>query len=256
MRKSSTPGSSFSATMASITTITTPPSQCSHSNTLRLDAIKSQARRHAWADHGKDTIVRYLPYADRRRHRRVPSSGMKLDMETAPSQSQTQIQTQMQDGYATNRIHSESCVQTLQELRRHGDNNNHALPRSGTEPSGASPTTEKKGKQSTGTSGDTLVPSSSSSEDSVPKKRMPFFQRKSTETPDLEKSDSRMSQMISRKSSKKHENLSIRHQLKSVFWSWPNILLICVPLGIGLNYAKPPINPLAIFIVRIRCNYS
>lgn len=155
--------------------------------------------------------------------------------------------TNAPDGYEANRIHSESCVKTIGELsREEANNNNRRPPRSSTEPNSASPTTQK-GKQSTATSGDTLVGSSSSSEDSGILKRLPFGHRKSGEAPDLEKSESRVSKTTTRKS-KKQENLPVKHQLKAVFWSWPNILLICVPIGIALNYAGG-INPLAIFIV-------
>lgn len=177
----------------------------------------------------------------------MPSSSMLTDVEKSTTkQTQTQTQTQTEDGYEASRIHSESCLRTFGEIERDQDNNTHAPPRSSTEPSNPSPTTNKKGKQYTGTSGETLVGSSSSSEDSGPKFRIPFA-RRSTANDDLEKSESRMSRTSTRKS-RKEQPLPAIQQFKAVFWSWPNILLVCVPIGIAINYAGN-VSPLAIFLV-------
>ena len=214
--------------------------------TNHADAIKSQARKHAWAgEQHPEYIARFMPYSDRPRHRRVPSGTIKVNTGTS---------TNGQDGYDPARVQSDSRITTLNQLEREKNNHdNNPLPlRSSTEPSSATPTTPsttKKGKQTTGSSGDTLLDRSSSSEGSGLTQRLKFG-RKSHEGNDDSKLENGLSKSTSTKSGKsqRHKELPVLQQIKAVVWSWPNVLLVCVPIGIALNYAGN-INPLAIFLV-------
>lgn len=143
--------------------------------------------------------------------------------------------------------HSESCV-------AHEISSNQQPPRASTEPTPYSPTDlTHNGKQSTATS-DTLFPASETpngtiplpqEERSQPKHRFPRLHKR--KQGDTTEDGTPLARKPSKKKKKFPKKIPVEQQLRGIFWSWPNILLICVPVGIALNYAH--VNPLAIFIV-------
>ncbi|WPH04399.1 Hypothetical protein R9X50_00729000 [Acrodontium crateriforme] len=52
------------------------------------------------------------------------------------------------------------------------------------------------------------------------------------------KEDDTMDEEEEKKAKKKHEKIPFMNQFKAVFGSWVNILLVFVPIGIAMNYAK------------------
>lgn len=208
----------------------------------------------AWRGDDQHKVSAIVPYANRLKH---TSSGTQVmreapDLEAAQprgvhSNSARPPPRPINDDIAEE-LHSESCI-------THADVGQYGQPaRASTEPPYASPLgSSQNGKKSTGTSDTLFSPSDSSQETkteetSEPRKRsrrkFPFL-HKSTEKAEDTEQDATLSRRASRR--RLDKKIPIKHQLRSIFWSWPNVLLICVPIGIALNYAK--VNPLAVFLV-------
>ena len=159
------------------------------------------------------------------------------------------VEGQGPNGYDVDRTQSANCVPTTREVRAAEEHDAHVAPnRSSTEPSSNPSPIHEKGKPSTGASDDTVTASNTSSEDSVSIRKRMIGQRNTTgQGQEIENTPSNISRSRSRKS-RLSKHIPVAHQVRAVFWSWPNILLVCVPVGIALSQING-MNPLAIFIV-------
>ncbi|KAI9723157.1 MAG: hypothetical protein M1828_004260 [Chrysothrix sp. TS-e1954] len=219
-----------------------------------MHSIKSKARRAAWRtdpDDQNNVVLRVMPYAGR--HSTNPGSPLPF----FPSRRATKASHPDPDEAVENgdeplrHAHSEGCVISDREGLR--TNNEHGYSDSGVARSSTLPPvspvfhnstnthippTENKyaSPQSTST-GETLTPNKSSgsgsaSENGGPRRRhhIPFTQSKEKEQNgfDSERQDT---------SERPKQKLTFASQMKATIGSWVNILLICVPLGIALNYA-------------------
>lgn len=123
-------------------------------------------------------------------------------------------------------FHSESCI--TREI-----SHNQVLPRASTEPQHTSPIDPSpNGKQSTGTS-DTLFQGSDDSHDArattdgkpqYAKRRFPWLHKG-------KEINSQSGEPLTKTPSKKKKfpkKIPVKQQLRGIFWTWPNILLICV----------------------------
>lgn len=217
--------------------------------TYNIDAIKRAARRSAWypSDDEPTTFNPYGRFGARQRKQRDVENGAR-------------------DGGILEHISTENNAVSPIEANRRSQYDaekaeSGAPKRAGTYPGGSSiepyresyedgnlrsPTSlEKDEKAHSGISGSTVaptdVPPASSTEQSVgtegTRKRkarkfhipIPFKKNKEEER-GIERAETTESQR------KKHPKLTVMSQFKAVFFSWINILLIAVPVGIALEY--------------------
>ena len=195
-------------------------------------------------------MLRAMPYAGR--HSTNPSSPLPLFLSrraTKATQPELEGSDEARDE-PLRHAHSEGCVITDREGGR--TNNDHGYSHSGFARSSTMPPispifqenhesanthqvpTESKHTSPQSTSTDeTLTPNqSSSSEDGKPRRRrpnIPFLHRddKVEQSADLERQPT---------SEKQKPRLTFWSQTKATIGSYVNILLVCVPLGIILNY--------------------
>ncbi|EME40687.1 hypothetical protein DOTSEDRAFT_74287 [Dothistroma septosporum NZE10] len=217
-----------------------------------MHKIKAQARRGAWYNsEGEKTFNPFQRYKSR-----VPL-GVAHDEESGLRQ-----------------INTADAVSPAEDKRRSQYNDENAPWRgpekSGTFPQGPSgglPSSERGDYSSTekSKSEDIVVDNHSSygertrelpaediasaeaasSEQNRPKKRSKFLSAFSKEHPDEE--NVMRTETDDSKKKKKRPKISFMSQVKAVFASWINILLIAVPVGIALEYAH--VNKVVVFVV-------
>ena len=228
--------------------VTLPP--C-HNLTLRKssDNVYSKAKRTAWRGEQSGPqagYLRFVPYANQ--HARSHSRSNSKDVE--------------RDGGPLD--HTQSSPITSKEHEAIGVGPSTGTPngppnRSSTEPAfRAAPIPEESAsidqniasdspKRQTGSSG-TLTNGSSSEEQDTLRKRntRPEVENEKVLPPPAKAETSRSKE--SKKDFRKR-HYPIGQQLKVIFWTWPNLLLVCVPIGIALYEVN--VNPLAVFIVRV-----
>ena len=215
--------------------------------TLNLDSIRSQAKRAAW--HGDDNVVtRFVPYANRHGHNRSYSS-RSTDLE--------RLNTSSPLG------HTESAPVVTNNQHGNVDGDAHLTRppnRARTMPDPPSAISEEPSssdsrtpfhasKQSTATNSDTLTTGQSDDANNLRKRHHLFGHKKSEEDDEKPAELAKSSTAESKKSrnTKMKQKIPVGQQIKAVFLTWPNLLLICVPVGIALNYVG--VNPLAVFVV-------
>ncbi|KAF7189637.1 Vacuolar calcium ion transporter [Pseudocercospora fuligena] len=113
------------------------------------------------------------------------------------------------------------------------------------EKSQSSAQTEKNAQDSIGAESSREL-SREANEDGKPRKRKRAFfglgKNKDEDSDDFQRTETEKS-----KKKKKHPKIPFMSQFKAVFFSWINILLIAVPVGIALEYAH--VNKIAVFVV-------
>ncbi|KAL9085847.1 MAG: hypothetical protein Q9159_004512, partial [Coniocarpon cinnabarinum] len=228
--------------------------------------IKTQASQLARDPDSHNGVTRLL-FNDRQRrgHKRVHSSGprkgMLIDEESGLRSPRPGLQNHEYGPEHT--IQSEPVVPTLHGLGHQTSIDAHAPIRSATAPQYGEPTQgdsspkDEQGQHSTGASDSTAVGSGSSSKNSGETgstlRQRPSHKNTDETTVDPEKGlpdeGNELSKTKSeRKRARFREPIPIKHQLRCVFVSWPNILLICVPVGIAIANVDG-ISPLAVFLV-------
>lgn len=114
----------------------------------------------------------------------------------------------------------------------------------GFEKSQSSNQTEKNAQDSIGAESSREM-SREANEDGKPRKRKRAFfglgKKKDEDSDDFQRTETEKSKK------KKHPKIPFMSQFKAVFFSWINILLIAVPVGIALEYAH--VNKIAVFVV-------
>lgn len=87
-----------------------------------------------------------------------------------------------------------------------------------------------------------------STEEKARRRFLGRWSKKDREQVDGEEKEKKKKGGIFRGKDLKHEPFTVRNQLKNtIFNSWINVLLICAPVGIALNYSG--VNKIAVFVV-------
>ena len=222
---------------------------------FRVDSIKKAARKSAWYQSDDDEYKTYNPFG------RI-SNRPRPDVETGAPLHHTPTENDA----------GPSPMQTERRKQFEGDDedNIHGVSKSGTYPAGPSGGIPRRSNEkyeehaidnSEGSNDSTFnkgssdqegvvehTVSSSNHDDGKVRKRnkarkfMPW-KKSQDDGSELEKTDTEDS-----KKKKKHKKIPILQQFKVVFFSWINILLIAVPVGIGLANAGN-INGIVVFVV-------
>lgn len=184
------------------------------------------------------------------RHNRTTSEN--IDLEAAQSQPpRIPLQT----------THSESCAvrnTDIKPIESDGAHFAHHPARAATMPQSASSeetsspfsSTPATSKKSTGIQ-ETFPVTDSQQE---PALRQRTFVRKMQNTVLCNKEDDSLRPIDtrtsgrSRQSKRSKEHFKLVPQLRAILWSWPNILLVFVPLGIALNFV-PSLNRIVVFVL-------
>lgn len=213
---------------------------------LRIDKIKQAARRDAWYTDGSGKERSYNPFGRMNTRPRVGT-----DVENQNNLAH------VQSSDAVSSIEDQRRFQAIQEngpFRGPDKSNTYPPGPQGGFPSNGdrelsesekpSGETEKNDTSIEPTPRGNIEDSVSNREDGKPRKRRKFFApfSKKKEDDGVERAETDKS-----KKKKKYPHITLFSQFKAVFGSWINILLILVPVGIALNYAK--VNGVAVFVV-------
>ncbi|KAI9665548.1 MAG: hypothetical protein M1831_001691 [Alyxoria varia] len=208
--------------------------------------IKSKAKHTAWRGDGNTPTTRMIPYAGRRGHSRNSS--------VDPEQGSTSPLDHTKSAPAGGRLNIGNSDDGQNELHTNIPNRAQTMP---TTPTSAIPEESQSVSSPESTSPPNTSKQSTLMDDNSakgtnmggPRKRrhlrIPFAHKEegAEDEPSVEKAPS----SESKKTSKLHKHIPVGQQIKAVFWQWPNVLLICVPIGIALNFSG--VNPLAVFLI-------
>lgn len=206
------------------------------------DRIKHAARKSAWHNDPSDPkYSTYNPFGRMNTNPRARAAGDEENglrqVQSAPHAS-SPVDTHgksMDNAPQQTQYHHNTFPMTAED--EHANQHNRGI-----ETFQKSTPSEKANSGQTDTVPPSTIAESAgpASVDGKPRKRklrafLPFGKRKDEEDEEL----ARMNTEKSEKSKKKRPKLSFMSQVKAVFGSWINILLVFVPVGIALNYALP-----------------
>ena len=186
----------------------------SHSS-LEIDKIKATARRSAWYGEEGDETPNYNPFRKVHSQKRKSNNASDLENQASPTAAPE----------------SNGIAETVPDSSRGGGDVEKE-----TVPSGRKESSQESGA---GTS-EALIGA-----DGLKQRKSGFMSK--IRPPKKNESGAALASSQS-KSSKAAPHFTVANQIRgTVFNSWINILLIFVPVGIALNYAK--IDPVVIFVI-------
>lgn len=230
--------------------------------TYNLDSIKSAARRQAWYTRDGDDTKTYNFFGRMSNPRRQrdeensPRDGGELSQTMTENDLSSPIEQQRREqwnGEKSSGFGGPKKAGTFPE-GPHGN----MPPRRSREEAEAATSEKGEGNMGSGLSGSTNVPSEGQQEgivdrsvgaESGARKRksrkfhIPGIGKKdepADDDPDVRRTDTT-------ESKKNRPKLTIMSQVKAVFSSWINILLVAAPVGIALEYSG--VNKIAVFVV-------
>lgn len=214
---------------------------------FRLDKIKQAARRDAWYHNSDDGAQRtYNPFG---RFNTRPRVGTDVENQNHMThvRSNDQIST-LEDQRRSQAVQENGPFRGPEKSSTYPQGPNGGLP-SGSEREEISSTEKASGEMEKNDTSVENAPSGSiersvSREDGKPRKRRKFFApfSKNKDETGVERAETGES-----KKKKKYPHITVMSQIKAVLFSWINILLIAVPIGIALEYAH--VNKTAVFII-------
>ncbi|KXS98319.1 hypothetical protein AC578_6848 [Pseudocercospora eumusae] len=215
----------------------------------QTDSIKRAARRQAWYNNfDADGLHTYNPFArfnPKVRHGAADEEAhMNLrHVQSEPDQSPVHHKNSIDSNLQHSHPAHHSTFPTGPEWEPSPvDGKSRGMD--DIEKSQSSNQTEKNAQDSMGPESSREI-SREANEDGKPRKRNRAFfglgKKKEEDSDNFQRTDTEKSKK------KKHPKIPFMSQFKAVFFSWINLLLIAVPIGIALEYAH--VNKIAVFVV-------
>lgn len=202
---------------------------------FRSDAIKRAARRQAWYDDGEGGKS-FNPFGRMNPHRRhgTDEESQLRHVQSAPENSPTEKNQESIDDYVKPPHHNNTFPQGPEREETIESSREFSSDVTSSEKSDA------KLRNGPGIESSPTVMDVSEADGKPRKRKRDFFK--------FGKKDGELEREDTGKSKKKNRpKLSIMSQVRAVFLSWINILLVAVPVGIALEYAN--VNKVVVFVV-------
>jgi Ca2+:H+ antiporter len=217
---------------------------------FRVDSIKTAARKNAWYSDPNDKYGVFNPYGrpgHRNRKRNDEENPLHHsnteDLANSPS-AETRM-NDMQGDALSPATRAGTFPRSSREITDDADREQQETAPTEKEEGGINSSEGSKDSTDKNVASDqsaTVEAPVGHDQDGKPRRRRKFMPWKKEEANDLDRTSTEDS-----KKSKKFKTPPFWQQVKAVFASWINILLIAVPVGIGLEYSG--VNKIAVFVV-------
>ncbi|CAK3931562.1 Vacuolar calcium ion transporter [Lecanosticta acicola] len=217
---------------------------------MRIDKIRQTARRHAWYHNFEDSdgprTYNFFGRIDTRRKPKTDEENQLRQISTENDATSPVQERRRQDNAPWP---PPDRAGTFPQDRQHGDYTQHDRGDfSSSENARSLDTDEKTGSKAPEHAPEGTMEQSvtSNSQNGKPRKRNKFLgiigRKEESEEGNEEEEEKKK-----KKKRKPSPKLTVMSQVKAVFLSWINILLVCVPVGIGLEYSG--VNKVVVFVI-------